>query len=380
MVFTTILTLVIAFLCLIALMIIHEYGHFIIAKKFGIRVDEFGIGYPPRIWGKKIGETIYSINWIPLGAFVRIFGEEGGVDDLRSFQNLKIWKRVLIVIGGVAAFWIAAIIIFSVVFAIGADLPVGDQEVQGLTNPKLKIVSVSPTSPAGLAGLKIADTVKSIKVNDINTDINKISDFQRITGENKGKELILNIERTVNGQPQIFDAKITPRVNPPAGEGAVGVGLERMATLIKKTAWYMAPVQGVIYTWDVTIKSLVGLYDTLARLFSNKGLPAGASLAGPIGITVFLANAASYGAGFFLYFIGMISVLIAIFNLFPIPALDGGKLIFLFLEKIKGRPVSVKLEQRITVTFFIILIALSLFITIRFDVPLLYNFLKSAFQ
>ena len=151
---SSILILVVAFLSLIALMIIHEFGHFIIAKKFGVRVDEFGIGYPPRIFGKKIGETIYSVNWIPLGAFVRIYGEEGGVDDYRSFTNLKIWQRVLIVIGGVAAFWIAAIIIFSVVFAMGADLPVGDQDVQGLTNPQVKIVSVSQDSPAAQAGIK----------------------------------------------------------------------------------------------------------------------------------------------------------------------------------------------------------------------------------
>ena len=94
--FSSILVLAIAFLSLIALMIIHEFGHFIVAKKFGVRVDEFGIGYPPRLFGKKIGETIYSVNLLPLGAFVRIYGEEGGVDDYRSFANLKIWKRVLI--------------------------------------------------------------------------------------------------------------------------------------------------------------------------------------------------------------------------------------------------------------------------------------------
>src|ERR1035437_9751263 len=120
---STIITLIVAFLSVIALMSIHEFGHFIIAKKFGIRVDEFGIGYPPRIFGKKIGDTIYSINWLPLGAFVRIYGEEGGLDDYRSFSNLKIWKRVLIVIGGVAAFWASAIVIFKIVFAMGADLP-----------------------------------------------------------------------------------------------------------------------------------------------------------------------------------------------------------------------------------------------------------------
>jgi regulator of sigma E protease len=369
---SSILTLIIAFLSLIALMIIHEFGHFIIAKKFGVRVDEFGIGYPPRIFGKKIGETIYSINWLPLGAFVRIYGEEGGVDDYRSFSNLKIWKRVLIVIGGVAAFWLAAIIIFSIVFAIGTDLPVGDQDVQGLTNVQVKIVSISSNSPASIAGLKIADTIKDIKVAGVDTKINKIGDFQKITGNNKGKEIILTIERG----SQSLDVSLTPRINSPAGEGLVGVGLERMATLIKKTSWYMAPVQGVVYTWQTTVSALQSLYLTFATLLSGKGAPQGAEFAGPLGITVFLANAASYGPGFFLYFIGMISVMIAIFNLFPIPALDGGKLIFLLIEKIKGKPVSVKVEEAITLTCFVILIALSLFITIRFDIPRVYDFIK----
>ena len=173
--FSSILILAIAFLSLIILMIIHEFGHFIIAKKFGVRVDEFGIGYPPRIYGKKIGETIYSINWLPLGAFVRIYGEEGGLDDYRSFSNLKIWKRVLIVVGGVAAFWLAAIVIFSIVFAMGTNLPVGDQDVQGLTNAQVIIVSVSPNSPASQVGLKGGDAIKDIKIGLIDTKINNFN-------------------------------------------------------------------------------------------------------------------------------------------------------------------------------------------------------------
>ncbi|MCX6718476.1 MAG: M50 family metallopeptidase [Candidatus Staskawiczbacteria bacterium] len=373
---SSILILVIAFASLIILMIIHEFGHFIIAKKFGVRVDEFGIGYPPRLYGKKIGETIYSINLLPLGAFVRIYGEEGGLDDYRSFTSLKIWQRVLIIIGGVAAFWIAAIIIFSVVFAIGTDLPVGDQDVQGLTNAQVKIISVSENSPAGQAGIKIADTIKAIKVAGVDTKINKVADFQKITQDNKGKEITITIER--NGKT--FDVNLTPRINPPAGQGSVGIGLERMATLIQKTAWYMAPVQGVIYTWQTTVNALKGLYVTLSGLIGGKGAPEGASFAGPLGITIFLANAASYGVGFFLYFIGMICVFIAIFNLFPIPALDGGKLVFLLIEKIKGKPVSVKVEQGITLVFFAILICLSLFITIKFDIPRFTDFLKSSLQ
>lgn len=368
---SAILTFVIAFLCLIALMIIHEFGHFIIAKKFGVRVEEFGIGYPPRIFGKKIGETIYSVNWIPLGAFVRIYGEEGGVDDYRSFANLKIWQRVLIVIGGVAAFWVAAIIIFSVVFATGATLPVGDNDVQGLTNPEVKVISVSQDSPASIAGIKAGDTLLQVG----NSKINKVKDFQDFTTSHAGEQIKIEIQRGSS----TFDVSLSPRVNPPTGEGAVGVGLERIATIIDKTPWYVAPIKGATFTWQTTVTSVQGLYQTISDLVSRKGLPQGAAFAGPLGITVFLANAASYGPGFFLYFIGIIAVLVAIFNLFPIPALDGGKLIFLLIEKIKGKPISAKVEQGITMAFFIILIALSVFITIRFDIPRFSDFLKTAF-
>jgi len=376
MLFSSILVLIIALLSLVALMIVHEFGHFIIAKKFGVRVDEFGIGYPPRIFGKKIGETIYSVNLLPLGAFVRIYGEEGGIDDYRSFANLKIWKRVLIVIGGVAAFWIASLIIFSVVFAMGADIPIGDQDVPGLTNPQVKIIMVSANSPAAEAGLKSTDTIKEVKTGESIIQINKISDFQKITEENKGNEISVVVER--EGKDISFN--LVPRISPPAGEGSVGIGLDRMATLIKKHPWYLAPVQGAIYTWQTTANALAGLYQVLLNLVSGKGAPEGASFAGPLGITVFLANAASYGPGFFLYFIGLISVFVAIFNLFPIPALDGGKLVFLLIEKLKGRPVSAKIEQNITVVFFLILIALSIFVTIKFDIPRFTDFLKSSLQ
>ena len=380
----SLLILAVAFLSLIILMIIHEFGHFIIAKKFGVRVEEFGVGYPPRIYGKKIGETIYSINWLPLGAFVRIYGEEGGVDDYRSFANLKIWQRVLIIIGGVAAFWIAAIIIFSIVFAMGTDLPVGDQEVSGLTNIRVNVVEIASNSPASEAGLKVGDTVLQVRSNKYESanagpeivKINKIADFQDFSKNHAGEQITIDLLR--GGKP--MEVSLSPRVDPPAGQGAVGIGLERMATLIEKSSWYMAPIQGAVYTWQTTVNAVAGLYQVFANIFSGKGTPEGASFAGPLGITVFLANAASYGVGFFLYFIGTICVFIAIFNLFPIPALDGGKLIFLLIEKIKGKPVSAKVEQSITVFFFILLITMSLFITIKFDIPRFSEFLKLSLQ
>ena len=369
-----ILTLIVALLSLVALMVIHEFGHFIIAKKFGVRVDEFGIGYPPRLFGKKFGETLYSINLLPLGAFVRIYGEEGGIDDYRSFVGQKIWKRVLIVLGGVVAFWLASIVIFSVVSLIGADLPINDMDVAGLTNVRVQILNVSKDSPADQAGIKANDIILNLKTASEGIQVTKVKDFQDFTLANAGKEITATVKR----QSNIFDTKFTPRTNAPAGQGRVGVGLERLATLIKKTAWYMAPIEGAVYTWNTTVNALKGLWLTFSMLFSGKGAPQGAEFAGPLGITVFLAQAADLGIGFFLYFIGSISVFIAIFNLFPIPALDGGKLIFLAIEKVFGKPVPVKVEQIITAVFFFILIALSLFITIRFDIPRFWDFMKSS--
>lgn len=376
-----ILILAIALFSLIALMVIHEFGHFIIAKRFGIKVEEFGIGYPPRLFGKKIGETVYSVNLIPLGAFVKIYGEEGGVEDIKSFTNLKIWQRALIVAGGVLAFWIAAIIIFSVVFTTGADLPVGDQDVQGMTNARVVISYISADSPAQAAGFKKGDVVKRLVVGEFKEgveamNIGIIKDFQNLTKDREGEQITAFIQR---GSKELR-LQFSPRANPPAGQGAVGVGLERIATLLEKSPWYLSPVKGVQYTWYLTSGTVVGLYNIFAGFVAGQGLPQGAEPAGPLGITVFLANAASYGLGFFLYFIGAISVFVAVFNLFPIPALDGGKLLFLLIEKIKGRPVSAMVEHGITVVCFILLICLSLFVTVRFDIPRFTDFLKFSFQ
>jgi len=367
-------TLLIAFLSLIALMIIHEFGHFIIAKKFGVKVEEFGVGYPPRLFGKQFGETLYSVNLIPLGAFVKIHGEEGDVHDAKSFSNLAIWKRILIVLGGVLAFWIAAIIIFSVLFTIGAKVPVADDTVIEATLVSVQVMGVQKASPAEAAGIHTGDVIVNLASPFAGAKITKISDFQIFVEENKGKSITVTVDR--NGQPLHFD--LVPRVSYGEHEGSVGIELQRLATIIGKYPWYQAPWRGVLFTGEVTFKSLQGIYDVFANMFQGKGVPSGAELAGPVGITIFLANAASYGLGFFLYFIGSISVLVAIFNLFPIPALDGGKLLFLVLEKIMKKPVPVKWEQIITVICFLLLISMSIFVTIKFDIPRVVDFWKAG--
>ena len=174
------------------------------------------------------------------------------------------------------------------------------------------------------------------------------------------------------------DVNVTPRVSYPLNQGPTGLELDRIANVIEKYPWYRAPFEGIIYTGKVTWEAILGIYHVIANLFSGKGVPEGAELAGPVGITIFLSKAAGYGAGFFLYFIGSLSVLLALFNLFPIPALDGGKLLFLIIEKVRSRPVSVKWEQGITITFFILLITMSIFVTVKFDVPRVVEFWKTG--
>ena len=344
------------------------------AKHFGVKVEEFGIGYPPRIFGKRFGETLYSINLIPLGAFVRIYGEESDIHDSRSFSNLAIFKRVLIVLGGVIAFWVATIVIFSVVFVIGASLPIGDQDIAGVTDPRVTITMVQADSPAATTGLQFGDVIKEMQEGNEKIAVLKIGDFQKFTQDNKDKKVLVTINR--EGREIVFS--VTPRLSYPADQGPLGVELERIADVIKKYPWYEAPVRGTLYTGEVTIEAMKGIYKVLVDVFGGRGLPKEAQLAGPIGITIFLARAADFGVGFFLYFIGSISVLISLFNLLPIPALDGGKLLFLLVEKIKKRPVSVRLEQRITIVCFFILIALSLFVTVEFDIPRVVDFWKSS--
>ena len=367
-----VLPIVIAFFAIILLMVAHEFGHFIIAKKCGINVDEFGIGYPPRIFAKKIGKTTYSVNWLLLGAFVKIPGEIGGLEEYGSFSNLPIWKRVLIVLGGVISFWVVAAIVFTIAFNTGVKVPIGDQPTPEANGINVEVVNVSPNSPAQSAGIRAGDDIIGASYQGVQVKIDTMAGFQDFVSKNQGKEITLTIQR----QNKSSDVSLTPRTNPPANEGSVGVELERTAEIINKYPWYETPFRGMAYTGQLTYTSTISLFELLKNLIMGKGMPANAEPTGPIGITVFLAKAAELGAGFFLYFIGSISVLLAIFNLLPIPALDGGKILFLIIEKIKGSVVSPKIEQTITGAFFIILISLSLFITIKFDIPKLSDFIR----
>ncbi|MCK4474065.1 RIP metalloprotease RseP [Candidatus Parcubacteria bacterium] len=340
-----ILIVVISF---VALLILHEFGHFIIAKKFGVDVEEFGIGYPPRLFGKKFRGTLYSLNLIPFGAFVRIKGEQGGIEDARSFSTKPIWQRCLIIIGGVASFWLVAMILLSIVFAMGVSQAIPDDEEA--INAKVQIVGIIANSPAEQAGIKIGDTIR---------EFTKVKEVQEFTEKYKGQEVVLTIER----MGEVLDVSLTPRVSPPEGEGAMGIALVR--TVEKSYPWYLAPIKGVESCISLTGSIIIGLFQVFTGLVTGNGLPPGSQLMGPIGIGSMMTQAVQIGVAYYLQFIALISIYLAIFNILPIPALDGGKLIFLGIEAIRKKPVSQKVEQNITGFFFLLLIFLLIFITFK---------------
>ena len=355
-----IFTILIIFFTLIGLLVLHEFGHFILAKKFGVEVEEFGVGYPPRIFGKRVGETIYSLNLLPFGAFVKIKGEEGklGVEDARSFSGKPIWQRALILVGGVVSFWLIGFIIFSVIAGTwGLPISVPDDfqpqnlraGVQIAKGPQVQIISISSGSPAETAGLQTGD---------IMLKFDKVKEVQEFTAEHLNQKTTLTIKR---GE-EVFDVNLVPRISPPEGEGAIGVALAR--TILKKYSWYKAPLQGVLVTWRQTVAVPVILGGILAKAIQGEKIE-GVRLVGPIGIGEIMAEALKISFGNFLLLIAMISIWLALFNLLPIPAVDGGRLLFLGIEKVKGSPVNPNLERNITALFFSILVALMIFVTIK---------------
>lgn len=350
-----VLIIIIAFFSLISLIIIHELGHFLLAKRFGVKVEEFGIGYPPRLFGKKIGETIYSINLLPFGAFVKIYGQEKRIEDPRSFTTKPFWQKVLIIVAGVISFWIVAAILLSIVMGIGVPTIIQDEENQGLVDPKIQITAIASNSPAEKAGLKPGDTIIGIS----GTDINKVKEVQGFTQAHKGEEIILTIRRG----KEVFDVSLVPRVSPPENEGAMGVALAR--TALKSYPWYQAPIKGIVATGNLTLMIIKVWGTTIMNLFQGKGVPAGVEVKGIVGIFGLFIQVGAMGVSYFLQFIAMISISLALINILPIPALDGGWLLFLVIEKLKKKPLNQKIVQNISLVFFFLLIALMIWVTIK---------------
>jgi len=350
-------TFLITLLTIVFLAALHEFGHFILAKKMGVKIEEFGLGYPPRVLGKKIGETTYSLNLLPFGAFVRPSGEEDPIEDWRSLKQKAIWQRALITLGGVVSFWIIGVILLTIVFNLGMPTAILDTDLA--PNSKVQIVDIASNSPAQMAGLQMGDSVKKLTIDNLQFPIAKVEELQKLIEEYKGEEIVLTIERG----KEIFDVNLVPRVSPPPEEGSLGVSLVRV--VIKNYPFYIAPLKAMDASIKTTLNIFEGFSQTFTSLIGGEGLPQGVELMGPVGIAVLISHAFQTGFIYYLQFVAIIAFHLAIINALPIPALDGGKLLFLGIEKIKGSPINQKTEKNINATFFALLVLLMILVTIK---------------
>ncbi len=351
------LTTIIVFILILGLLIfVHEFGHFIVAKRAGVKVEEFGFGFPPRIFGIKKGETIYSLNFLPIGGFVKIHGEEGkptdkqspkDSDKRRAFYNKPIGIRAIILIAGVTMNLLLAAFLLSLGYWLGLPAMVDDQTTN-LEGVRIQITQVVFDSPASQAGIKMGDII---------TQFNKVADMQKFVDEHKGQEITLTIQRG----DEVLEKTLVPRVSHPENEGPLGIALAR--TAIVSYPWYRALIMGITSTVNLTWLIMAALGGLLWQLMMTGRLAI--EIAGPVGIFNLTGQAAQLGFIYLLQLTALISINLAIINILPFPALDGGRLLFLAIEKIKGSPVSQKVERIAHTAGFAILILLMIAVTWR---------------
>ncbi|HSD98102.1 MAG TPA: M50 family metallopeptidase [Patescibacteria group bacterium] len=352
------LTIISFLLVLTVLVLVHELGHFLTAKFFGVKVEEFGFGFPPRAWGKKIGETIYSLNWLPIGGFVKLYGEDeagGGSikisnpklqisqkDAKRAFFAQPVWKRFVIVFAGVFMNFALATVLLT--YLVGAQgIPAAGKDVV--------VAEVVHNTPAEKAGLRQGDIVLQVDNQKLASPDQLIS----YTKTHQGKQISLVVKTKDNNVKTIF---VTPRVHYPANQGAMGIAVGSNV-VVRRFAWYLWPYVGLREALSQSWLILAGLGQLLAQLFTKGQIPQG--LAGPVGIAQITGQFVQMGANATLSLVALLSLNLAILNVLPIPALDGGRLFFIVYEAIFRRKISPKYEgyaHAIGMAFLLALIAL----------------------
>ena len=368
------LTAIVFIIILSLLVFVHELGHFWTARKLGVKADEFGFGFPPRVFGwKKVNgrrkfflgnkdiaeinseDTVYSLNWIPLGGFVKIKGEDGeGKNESDSFAHKKIWQRSVILSAGVFMNIVLCVVVLSLAFMIGAPQILKEKDSGMIVkDQKISVVSVLPGSPAEKVKVRLGDVI-------LNVDGQSFGEIEQLQQFISTKEKI-----SVNVELQRLNEKITITVTPEilteTKMPGLGVGLAK--TGIVSYPWYSAIWHGFTATYFMFIQIIVAF----ATLIKNAviGQPLGVDVAGPVGIAVMTGQVARMGFVYILQFTALLSLNLAIINFLPFPALDGGRVLFLIIEKIRRRPVNQKIEQIIHSAGFALLILLIFVVTGR---------------
>jgi regulator of sigma E protease len=352
--FTAIVTFIIV---LSLLVLVHEWGHFYAAIRSGVKVEEFGFGFPPRV-GKGFRSAksgiIYSLNWIPLGGFVRLKGESGDSKDPDSFASQNGRKRALILGAGVMMNLAFAWFLLTIGFAIGVPSVLDEEALPPYavtSQEKLQVVSVLADSPAASAGFRPGDQVLAVDGEEVGT----VSAFSGHAAAYT--DAVMQVE--VRREGQDLTIPVTPALLQETGSPGIGVGLVR--TGILRYPVMIAPFYGLVQTYEYTKEILLAFGGIIGELLT--GSKPSVELSGPVGIAVVTGEVARLGIRYLIQFTALLSVNLAIINVLPIPALDGGRLAFLLVEKLRGRAVNARIEAAAHNLGFALLMLLVLVVT-----------------
>lgn len=364
------MNIIIFLIILLVLVVSHEFGHFIIAKRSGIRVDEFSFGFPPKLFGKKVGETTYNFNALPFGGYVKIFGENpddesiNGPDSKRSFVNKPKYIQAAVLLGGVMMNFIVAWLLLSIGFMSGLPTSVGAAP-QGsvIQNQALTVTSILANSPAEKAGLKVGDRITHLEVKTDQTDTPSTESVQYFVKKHNGEEVKVSFTRG----PEVKQLVVIPEVSKVTNAPMIGISMDIIGTLklpIHKAIW-----EGLKLSWDLVVATVSGFYNLIHDGLTGHGNLS--AVTGPIGIVGVVGDAAKFGFIYLLSFTALISINLAVINLIPFPALDGGRLLFLLIEKIKGSRIKPKIANTANIIGFGLLMVLMAVITFHDIVKLL---------
>ncbi|NQV93070.1 site-2 protease family protein [Candidatus Kaiserbacteria bacterium] len=364
------MTILIFLAVLVVLILVHEFGHFIVAKRSGIRVDEFGIGFPPKLYGKKFGETEYTINALPFGGFVRIFGESikedsdedlSGPDSARALIHKPKYIQAAVLFAGVFFNMIFAWILFSIVLAIGTPaLGGGDggRLSQYISNEQILITQVLEESPAADAGLIEGDEVISLSTHHDTITPQTSEEIGAFITTQEGHQIFLNYKRD-GVEDAVIVVPQTGLLSESPESPAIGIGTGVVGTLTLPV--HLAIFEGGKQTLEMLYRVTIGIgtffYDAL--LFKADL----STVAGPVGIVSLVGSASALGFIALMNFTALISLNLAVINLIPFPALDGGRLLFLLVETIKGSPIRPKIANAFNMVGFAFLLLLMLVVT-----------------
>ena len=350
------ITLIIFVAILSLLVFVHELGHFLLAKWHGVQVDEFGFGFPPRAWGWKKGDTTYSIDWIPLGGFVKIKGEDGEHSgDKDSFGHKPFWQRLSILVAGVVMNLALAWLLLTVGFMVGLPQLIENFPSSArVSQPVIHIASVLTGSPADRAGLRPGDTIVSVD----GQSVSDVEAFRARVDTPQGVNTVV-VMRGKSTLPFTVTAELLKET------GRLGLGVALVKTGFVSYPWYLAPYEGLRAVIDV----VRGIFSTLGGfvvgLFSSQR--SAVEFSGPVGIAILTSEVVKMGFRYLLQFTALLSVNLAVINILPIPALDGGRVLFLLIEAGRGKRAGRTVEALTHNIGFMALMLLVLVVT-YFDV------------